>query len=134
MNTDPCCAGREDTVEILSQKASVSGGYAPMANEPVFAPQATPAAAGHAGFGPRGGGGEVSVNLEVGGMTCMSCVDTVTAALMRSPGVRHANVKLPGSAHVKCAPPRDPSADLTRPLVGAVEAAGYTARAAYPGL
>lgn len=61
------------------------------------------------------------VDLKVGGMTCQGCVNSVTRALSRVPGVAQVAVSLEaGSAHVEGTASPDA-------LVAAVTKAGYEA-------
>ncbi len=70
-----------------------------------------------------------SVTVEIGGMTCASCVTRVEKALLRVPGVTSAAVNLATErARIELA---DPSADPA-PLIDAVEAAGYSAHVLDP--
>ena len=64
------------------------------------------------------------VTLEIGGMTCASCVRTVEAALEGVPGVADASVNLATERARVRLEPGIPLPDLIR----AVEAAGYQAR------
>src|SRR5438105_2686465 len=64
------------------------------------------------------------VDLAVGGMTCASCVARVERKLKRVPGVQDATVNL---ATERAAVSYDPSATTVADLIGAVEAAGYSA-------
>ncbi len=71
----------------------------------------------------HGGGGREALRLEVGGMTCASCVRRVERALEEVDGVAAARVNLATeSAEVDLSAAVDVAA-----LVAAVEAAGYTA-------
>jgi Cu+-exporting ATPase len=71
--------------------------------------------------------GEQTVQLQIEGMTCASCVARVEKALKQVPGVASADVNLATeAAEVKVAS-RDANVDA---LVAAVERAGYTARRA----
>jgi copper chaperone CopZ len=160
-NTDPCCVGREDglddntngnnntntgggggfrwdggeghveTKDEQDQLKGVASSYSPKSSVVVVA-------GGQQGAG--GSGGTMyheTVRLEVGGMTCSSCVSTVKAALERLPNVRAARVGLPngsarllGSAEVDCegaglAAP----AGLPQELAATVESVGFEARA-----
>ncbi|MCW5731981.1 MAG: copper-translocating P-type ATPase [Alphaproteobacteria bacterium] len=64
------------------------------------------------------------ITLDVGGMTCASCVGRVEKALARQPGVREAEVNLATeTAHVRF----DPAVTGATALVAAIEAAGYEA-------
>src|SRR5207244_2596373 len=63
--------------------------------------------------------------LAIGGMTCASCVARIERKLGRVPGVSEASVNL---ATEKATVRYDPEATDVPALVGAVEAAGYTAR------
>jgi len=66
-----------------------------------------------------------SITLNIKGMTCMGCVNSVTRVLMASPGVADARVTLqPAQAQI------DYDASLTNPaqLKSAVEDAGYEAQ------
>lgn len=74
--------------------------------------QAAPAAA------PR------TFELEIGGMTCASCAGRVEKALARVPGVTRASVNL-AIERAQIGAAQDVSAEQ---LIGAVTAAGYTAR------
>ena len=66
-----------------------------------------------------------SIELNIDGMTCASCVGRVERALLKVPGVRSATVNLASErAHVELIGMPDPAV-----LIQAVEAAGYTARA-----
>jgi len=133
-NTDPCCAGREDTPALLS-----SGDVGLAVAKSHISAQLSPGG----GYAALPGGNTSSVDagagglcrLEIGGMTCGSCVATVTSSLERLPAVRTATVKLGHS-------PADLSAFdglavvalqagaavSTRALVDAVEAVGFDAR------
>ncbi|MBI2747820.1 MAG: copper-translocating P-type ATPase [Burkholderiales bacterium] len=73
--------------------------------------------------------GESSVSLAIDGMTCASCVWRVEKALMRVPGVIHAEVNLATESATVTAATRhiDEAA-----LVAAVERAGYVARPRHP--
>src|SRR5947208_16342672 len=64
------------------------------------------------------------VDLAVGGMTCASCVARVERKLKRVPGVQEATVNL---ATERAAVSYDPLATTVADLIGAVEAAGYSA-------
>ncbi|MBI1809666.1 MAG: heavy-metal-associated domain-containing protein [Gemmatimonadetes bacterium] len=64
------------------------------------------------------------LTMTITGMTCGGCVSGVRAALVRSPGVMHADVKI-GSATVTY----DPAVTNPDALSGAVAAAGFTAAA-----
>ncbi len=65
------------------------------------------------------------IDFAVAGMTCASCVARVERTLTKVPGVAAANVNLATEkAHVRY----DPTAVTPPRLVGAIEAAGYTAR------
>jgi Cu+-exporting ATPase len=64
------------------------------------------------------------VDLAVGGMTCASCVARVERKVKRVPGVQEATVNL---ATERAAVAYDPTATTVADLVGAVEAAGYSA-------
>src|ERR671935_1981447 len=64
------------------------------------------------------------VDLAVGGMTCASCVARVERKLKRVPGVQEATVNL---ATERAAVAYDPTATTVADLIGAVEAAGYSA-------
>jgi len=75
-----------------------------------------------AGPGSDAGG---QAELAIGGMTCASCVARVERKLRRVPGVTEANVNL---ATEKATVQYDPATADVPALVGAVEAAGYTAR------
>lgn len=67
--------------------------------------------------------------LKVDGMTCNGCVQSVTRALKRVPGVQDVSVLLAeGSARVTY----DPGAVQPQQLVGAVEKAGYDASVVAP--
>ena len=69
---------------------------------------------------------EASVSLNVGGMTCASCVSRVEKALKKTPGVVSAEVNLATEkAEVKFVGQLDPMADR---LIAAVERAGYHAK------
>jgi len=69
---------------------------------------------------------EKTVVLKIEGMTCGHCVMRVQKALDAAPGVDGANVDLAsGTAEVRVGAGTDPAT-----LIGVVEAAGYTARAA----
>jgi len=71
--------------------------------------------------------GEQTLRLQIGGMTCASCVTRVEKALKQVSGVASASVNLATeTAEIKLAS-RDTSVEA---LVAAVEKAGYTARAA----
>lgn len=65
-----------------------------------------------------------TIDLEVQGMSCNSCVKHVTQALQTLSGVQHVDVDLP-SGHVKVsgALPTDAQA-----LISALDAAGYPAK------
>ncbi|MCO8579310.1 heavy metal translocating P-type ATPase [Burkholderia multivorans] len=64
-----------------------------------------------------------SIDLDIGGMTCASCVSRVEKALEKVPGVTHASVNLATErASVRAAGPLDADA-----LIAAVTAAGYRA-------
>ena len=66
-----------------------------------------------------------SIELNIEGMTCASCVGRVERALLKVPGVRSAAVNLASErAHVEVIGTPDPAA-----LIQAVEAAGYKASA-----
>jgi len=66
-----------------------------------------------------------SIELNIEGMTCASCVGRVERALLKVPGVRSAAVNLASErAHVEVIGTPDPAA-----LIQAVEAAGYQASA-----
>lgn len=66
-----------------------------------------------------------SLELEIGGMTCASCVGRVERALLKMPGVRSASVNLANErARVEVLGETDPAT-----LVQAIEAAGYEAQA-----
>ncbi len=65
------------------------------------------------------------LELAVEGMTCASCVARIERKLGKVPGVAEASVNLATEqAHVRY----DPAAVDTAQLIGAIEAAGYTAR------
>ena len=65
---------------------------------------------------------KVAMNIE--GMTCNGCVNTVTKALKAIPGVQDAKVNFEvGSAEVSY----DPARTSTEAMVAAVGEAGYTA-------
>jgi len=61
-----------------------------------------------------------TITIPIAGMTCASCVDAVRNALMASPGVRNADVRI-GRASIQY------DAAKTHPaiLVDAIRAAGY---------
>ncbi|HEM7853769.1 TPA: heavy metal translocating P-type ATPase [Burkholderia multivorans] len=64
-----------------------------------------------------------SIDLDIGGMTCASCVSRVEKALEKVPGVTHASVNLATErASVRAAGPLDADA-----LIAAVATAGYRA-------
>ncbi|MBU9123684.1 heavy metal translocating P-type ATPase [Burkholderia multivorans] len=64
-----------------------------------------------------------SIDLDIGGMTCASCVSRVEKALEKVPGVTHASVNLATErASVRAAGPLDVDA-----LIAAVTTAGYRA-------
>ncbi|MBU9522218.1 heavy metal translocating P-type ATPase [Burkholderia multivorans] len=64
-----------------------------------------------------------SIDLDIGGMTCASCVSRVERALEKVPGVTHASVNLATErASVRAAGPLDADA-----LIAAVTTAGYRA-------
>ncbi|HDR9837074.1 TPA: heavy metal translocating P-type ATPase [Burkholderia multivorans] len=64
-----------------------------------------------------------SIDLDIGGMTCASCVSRVEKALAKVPGVTHASVNLATErASVRAAGPLDVDA-----LIAAVTTAGYRA-------
>ncbi|PRG27139.1 heavy metal translocating P-type ATPase [Burkholderia multivorans] len=64
-----------------------------------------------------------SIDLDIGGMTCASCVSRVERALEKVPGVTHASVNLATErASVRAAGPLDVDA-----LIAAVTTAGYRA-------
>ncbi|MCW5749730.1 MAG: copper-translocating P-type ATPase [Alphaproteobacteria bacterium] len=64
------------------------------------------------------------ITLDVGGMTCASCVGRVEKALTRQPGVRGAEVNLATeTAQVRF----DPAVTEAATLIAAIEAAGYEA-------
>ncbi len=66
-----------------------------------------------------------SIELNIEGMTCASCVARVERALLKVPGVRSAAVNLASErAHVEVIGTPDPAV-----LIQAVEAAGYKASA-----
>lgn len=66
-----------------------------------------------------------SIELNIEGMTCASCVGRVERALLKVPGVRNAAVNLASErAHVEVIGTPDPAA-----LIQAVEVAGYKASA-----
>src|SRR5437763_423568 len=73
-------------------------------------------------------GPAAQVDLAVGGMTCASCVARVERKLQRAPGVQEATVNL---ATERAAVAYDPTATTVADLVGAVEAAGYSAVPVY---
>ena len=65
----------------------------------------------------------VSLELEIGGMTCASCAGRVERALSKVPGVRSVSVNLANErAHLELLGQVDPGR-----LIAAVAAAGYTA-------
>ena len=66
-----------------------------------------------------------SIELNIEGMTCASCVGRVERALLKVPGVRSAAVNLASErAHVEVIGTPDPAV-----LIQAIEAAGYKASA-----
>jgi Cu+-exporting ATPase len=66
---------------------------------------------------------EQTIDLEIGGMSCASCVGRVERALKRTPGVRDAQVNLATERARVSVSAADAAA-----LIAAVERAGYTAR------
>jgi Cu+-exporting ATPase len=64
--------------------------------------------------------------LKIGGMTCASCVRHVERALSKSPGVSSASVNL---ATATADVTYDPGAGSIEAMIGAVQSAGYDARA-----
>jgi len=71
-----------------------------------------------------GPGGDARAELAIGGMTCASCVARVERKLGRLAGVHGASVNL---ATEKATVTYDPGAVKVAALIGAVEAAGYSA-------
>jgi copper chaperone len=62
------------------------------------------------------------ITLDVQGMSCQGCVDSVTRVLKATPGVREVRVSLnPGRAEVSY----DPAQTNVEALRGAIEDAGY---------
>jgi len=139
-NTDPCCAEPhfEDDAETKDERGGdsdtaggVEGGIEGGRKSMTISD----------GSGAEKGGGScyrATVVLEVGGMTCGSCVSTVKRALERHAHVKSARVSLPsdndlreglfGSAVVECEGHGNavPGA-LIPALVAAVEATGFEA-------
>jgi copper chaperone len=65
-----------------------------------------------------------TTTINIKGMTCMGCVNSVTRVLKATPGVNDAQVTLtPGEARVRY----DPARVNTLQLKAAVEDAGYEA-------
>ena len=90
------------------------------------------AGAGPAATAGVSGAAGHEVVLDVGGMTCASCVRHVEKALAKVPGVQEASVSLATeSARVEVAPGQSPDA-LAQALVAAVTAAGYDAAVHVP--
>ena len=72
-----------------------------------------------------------TIDLKVGGMTCLDCSRHIGHALERVPGIAAASVHYRGaSASVTLAPGAERTAALEHALVVAVERAGYTASVA----
>lgn len=70
----------------------------------------------------------MTLDLTIGGMTCLDCSRHVTAALARVVGVEAAHVDYrAGRGRVELAPGVAPTPELTGALVAAVERAGYQA-------
>lgn len=68
------------------------------------------------------------IELQVKGMTCGSCVASVTRALQRVPGVTDIDVDLPaGLVQVETAGGAGPQPAVPGALVAALAAAGYPA-------
>jgi len=67
-----------------------------------------------------------STDLDIGGMTCASCVRRVEKALAKVPGVHQASVNF---ATHQATVHHDPGVEVDR-LIGAVSGAGYTAQGA----
>jgi copper chaperone CopZ len=69
-----------------------------------------------------------TIDLQVSGMTCISCVASVTRAMQRVPGVTGINVDLAtGHAQVQASAEAGARHSVIDALVAALEAAGYAA-------
>ncbi|MDL2336784.1 MAG: heavy metal translocating P-type ATPase [Pseudomonadota bacterium] len=78
---------------------------------------------------PQAADTAVGIELQVGGMTCASCVARVEKALLKVPGVSAASVNLATERATVDATPSIQKAAMTAALLAAVEKAGYTATA-----
>ncbi|WP_175694146.1 heavy metal translocating P-type ATPase [Burkholderia ambifaria] len=106
--------------------AAAQAEHAPRAEALPATPAALPAAAAGAGAGAGAGAATgATIELEIDGMTCASCVSRVEKALAKVPGVTRASVNLATErATIDAAP--DVSASR---LAEAVQQAGYGATA-----
>ncbi|WP_175733906.1 heavy metal translocating P-type ATPase [Burkholderia ambifaria] len=106
--------------------AAAQAQHAPRAEALPATPAALPAAAAAAAAGAGAGAGAgATIELEIDGMTCASCVSRVEKALAKVPGVTRASVNLATErATIDAAP--DVSASR---LAEAVQQAGYGATA-----
>ncbi|WP_304351211.1 heavy metal translocating P-type ATPase [Comamonas testosteroni] len=109
---------QEAVVNLATEKASLT--VADPAQAAAILPQAV-AAIEKAGYAVPA----QSVDLQVGGMTCASCVGRVERALKKVPGVQSAVVNL---ATERASVQLQGSVDVSR-LIAAIEKAGYEAHA-----
>ncbi len=109
---------QEAVVNLATEKASLT--VADPAQAAAVLPQAV-AAIEKAGYAVPA----QSVDLQVGGMTCASCVGRVERALKKVPGVQSAVVNL---ATERASVQLQGSVDVSR-LIAAIEKAGYEAQA-----
>ncbi len=73
----------------------------------------------------------MKLDLKISGMTCLDCSTQITKALQHVEGIEAARVDYrAGRGTVELAGDVEPSADLERALISAVERAGYTAELA----
>lgn len=69
------------------------------------------------------------IEVKVAGMTCQHCVDTISAALAKTPGVEASEVRLK-AGHVIVAV--EPGKVTQEQVIAAIKTSGYTASAPAP--